>query len=486
MNDDELRSALSRRASASLGADEKRDILRAARAQALQPGPRRSLMPRLAGLVAGIAAVLVLVLIASPILLSPPRLAAPSGSALADGTHRTSPAATAVPQPAGIQVYDAEELSKMVGDPAWMGKMVLVRTTLAAVTGPPNAFESPGVFACEPPNACRLASIVDRQIPVLVGWRDTTADDGIQYDDGNGYRWLKRLDVPSTHGTYAFVVRSNAVEYLGPAVFAPGDQPWKVDTLPASSETTPTDKVYVVHGWWVEGLWPSCPVPQAAMETPRPDLSFYCSGPWLTDESRKPATMADQLTGLKLDSGPYPAWYDEGGAPVEGVYLIRSAGCQITLDNNCPVWRMVGRLDDNESEPLPSPSIEPSSPATDAVAIPTASPWPSADSQSPHPCAAAVAWGTLVKDDVLGVTLESDNGNRMKVVWPYGYFARRDGDRIALLDANGKVLPHTGDYVYLGGGELPDGSWDGCGQIIPGALWSPGRPEPSAGHHELI
>jgi hypothetical protein len=373
MNDDELHSALVRRASFSLSADERRDILRAARGQALQPRPRPSLMPRLAGLVAGIAAVLVVVLIASPILLSPPLPAAPSGSALANGTDRASPATTAVPQPASLQVYDAEELSKMVGDPTWTGKVVLVQTTLAAVTGPPNAFESPGVFACEAPNACRLASIVDRQIPVLVGWRDATADDGIQYDDGNGYRWLKPLDVPSAQGTYAFVVRSNAVEYLGPALVEPGGNGLSVGDVLKLNDRSPGDEVMAVRGWLVQTSPVPCMPPFINAPSSRPaSTNYWCGGSWLTSSNER--TNRDGAYRLVIGGGlhtqngayedfaPNPAEDDQGYLPRLGTYLIRSAGCPEVVMGDCPVFRMLGRLEDIGStvvasaQPLPTPS----------------------------------------------------------------------------------------------------------------------------------
>ena len=126
-----------------------------------------------------------------------------------------------------------------------------------------------------------------------------------------------------------------------------------------ASETTPTDNVYAVHSWWVEGLWPSCcPLPQEAVQTPQPDLSFYCSGPWLTQEAAKPPSTSDQLSGLKLQSGTYPSWYDQP-RPVEGNISFVALGARI-VPSGCPAWRLLGRLDDESTSPSPSPSPSPS------------------------------------------------------------------------------------------------------------------------------
>ena len=77
----------------------------------------------------------------------------------------------------------------------------------------------------------------------------------------------------------------------------------------------------------------------------------------------------------------------------------------------------------------------------------------------------ALIQGVLRLDDHYCVYLEAgqDGADPGKVwpVWPAGFKATRDGGRLTLLDADGKVVAHDGDQVSMGGGFGPAGTFAG-------------------------
>lgn len=77
----------------------------------------------------------------------------------------------------------------------------------------------------------------------------------------------------------------------------------------------------------------------------------------------------------------------------------------------------------------------------------------------------ALIQGVLRLDDQYCVYLEAgqDGADPGKVwpVWPAGYQATREGERLTLLDADGNVIAHDGDQVSMGGGFGPAGSFAG-------------------------
>ena len=213
---------------APLSADARNDVLRAARLEALAPSPQRRVRPRLAGYLVGAVALLVLVLIALPILLSPPTVAGPSPnpSDVGQPTRRVVQVPPSLgeqsPSPAassGPQVYSEQELADLIGDPSWVGKTVLADLPAGAIGHDPCA--SP---LGTPVISCNLGSlnVHGPHSTVVVGLRDATAGDGRQYDEGNGYTWVKPLEWPMQAGTYAFQVNSNDLDYLGPSPFGIG------------------------------------------------------------------------------------------------------------------------------------------------------------------------------------------------------------------------------------------------------------------------
>jgi hypothetical protein len=331
MNDDDLGASLSRRAASSLSADERNDVIRAARLAATAP-PRRA-MPRMAGLFVGAAAVVVLVLIALPVLLSPPSVAGPSPNSSTAANY------------SNVIIRSESDLEAMANDPTWLGRVVVAEATVVSYPVLPGA---PICLADEP---CLAGYIGDGSNRIFVnsGYRDAPET------------FTHPLVVPlGVEQVSAFRVGNHSVEYLGPAVLSDqGDGgALLVSNVPAGTETTPTDSVYIVSGWWYSGSWPTCPAPVPPDASPYPEVDYYCQGSWIT--AVKPdKSMTTHIDGaLELPSGPYPSWSDQHspGDPVQGVFAVRSAGCQLVLVENCPVWRLLDRLDNQPASVTTQPS----------------------------------------------------------------------------------------------------------------------------------
>jgi hypothetical protein len=102
------------------------------------------------------------------------------------------------------------------------------------------------------------------------------------------------------------------------------------------------------------------------------DRSYWCGRSWLTGDQEYTVDPNQSSYSLVLD-GIHVQWdaYDNyavqpvtegprGAQPRQGTYLVRSAGCPPAVMGDCPVWRMVGRLDATEAPvATPSPSVEP-------------------------------------------------------------------------------------------------------------------------------
>lgn len=69
-------------------------------------------------------------------------------------------------------------------------------------------------------------------------------------------------------------------------------------------------------------------------------------------------------------------------------------------------------------------------------------------------CRLAAIEGTLTTHPDTGLGLGASTGSVAPIVWPYGWRAARAEDgRIALLNEDGEVVAHTGDYIAGAGGQ---------------------------------
>jgi hypothetical protein len=112
----------------------------------------------------------------------------------------------------------------------------------------------------------------------------------------------------------------------------------------------------------------------------------------------------------------------------------------------------------------------PSNALSDASLIPVPTHAPRRTEGSPLSCPEALIEGELVANDEWGIALEERlTGDIVKIVWPFGFAARQDGDRLALLNESGEVVAHVGDQVRMGGGQVGGSdmhTWWNCqGQV---------------------
>ena len=76
----------------------------------------------------------------------------------------------------------------------------------------------------------------------------------------------------------------------------------------------------------------------------------------------------------------------------------------------------------------------------------------------------ALMTGRLTQSPQAGLGITSSDGQDMPVEWPFGYTARDDGGRLALVDEAGRVVAHEGDEIMVGGGFGTD-VWHACGPV---------------------
>jgi hypothetical protein len=79
----------------------------------------------------------------------------------------------------------------------------------------------------------------------------------------------------------------------------------------------------------------------------------------------------------------------------------------------------------------------------------------------------ALLTGRLARDARTGLGVTAADGQQMAVQWPFGYSARIDGGRLALVDETGKVVAHEGDTIQVGGG-FGNVMWHACGPVSVG------------------
>ena len=80
-------------------------------------------------------------------------------------------------------------------------------------------------------------------------------------------------------------------------------------------------------------------------------------------------------------------------------------------------------------------------------------------------CPTALLSGELVEQGGELVVVGSDGSPAERVIWPFGYGVRSDGERLVLTDLIGGVKAREGDTVHLGGGEIESGTFKVCGQL---------------------
>jgi hypothetical protein len=74
----------------------------------------------------------------------------------------------------------------------------------------------------------------------------------------------------------------------------------------------------------------------------------------------------------------------------------------------------------------------------------------------------ALARGTLVPDPRSGLALATPTGERIPVMWPFGYSARLVDAVIELVDSSGNFVAREGDTVEMGGGFGANGLFYAC------------------------
>ena len=91
-------------------------------------------------------------------------------------------------------------------------------------------------------------------------------------------------------------------------------------------------------------------------------------------------------------------------------------------------------------------------------------------------CMEALITGGLVAHEFWGLALQvPGTGELVRPIFPFGYTAVPDGDRIALLDDRGVLVAHSGDLIQSSGGFVgPEGGPDvaalcaGTIKVVPG------------------
>jgi hypothetical protein len=75
----------------------------------------------------------------------------------------------------------------------------------------------------------------------------------------------------------------------------------------------------------------------------------------------------------------------------------------------------------------------------------------------------ALIGGTLVVDPVSGLGIADTTGRVTHVFWPFGYAALPDGDRLALVDGQDRIVARVGDMISIpGGSESEQSDWITC------------------------
>ena len=118
---------------------------------------------------------------------------------------------------------------------------------------------------------------------------------------------------------------------------------------------------------------------------------------------------------------------------------------------------VAGCADAGDPTPVvPAPSLR-----AGEFAVPTISPPFGSEMEA---CPAALTTGTLIEHPDGGLGLGFEGGDATRVRWPYGWRGT-SGPPVALVDADGAVIASIGQRVEVGGGQVADDWWLGCGGV---------------------
>jgi hypothetical protein len=350
LDDPTLRDHLARRVGASsLTAEERNHILGDVAAGRTETRPSDAWT--LGGRWLGFAAAALSLLVVAVVVLKPPTEPGPVASP--PGSSSASPPATSVgptEQPISApRILSAQELSDLIGGDR-IGDVVLAYARITHTRTDPKT--------CPPPEPCFDAVLEDvsGHNVVAVGWRTAPEGEGTRYGNNSFVRWLTPLSVPAESGLSAFKILAEAVEYLGPVVeTTDGQTVWTVGDVQLGDIAHPAE-LYAVEGWLVATSPAPCKPPNLDAP-PEADTDYWCGRSWLTQEPTY-TVSADRTAFSFILDGLHAQWdaYDDfapppihegprGWDPRFGTYLVRSVGCPSVVMGDCPVWSMVGRLD---------------------------------------------------------------------------------------------------------------------------------------------
>jgi hypothetical protein len=213
---------------------------------------------------------------------------------------------------------------------------------------------APPINACSVPVSCTVAFLEDvtgRNV-VDVGWRDAATGEGLRVDDDASVRWVQLVGVHEELSLKAFKIQALSVLYLGPVVAHGDDLVWPVAQVPVGGPDEASDDLYAVDGWLLETIIAECPAPNDY--GPDTNLDYWCGGSFLIGSNARAPQVSDvfDLGGLHVQGAAYQDFAPDpslnrgqGTEPRRATYLVRQAACQPVVAGECPVWRMVGRLD---------------------------------------------------------------------------------------------------------------------------------------------
>jgi hypothetical protein len=374
ISDQELQRHLARRTAKSLPADDREDVIAAVTAARSRPRFSFGMRPSL--LLAPIAAIVLVIIVAVPLLwtLAPGPGPSSSPTSSSEGSSPPSPTAEATASPGPLDVLTQHQLIALAGDPLAAGRVVIADAQFAPV---PSASEAD----CNVPDPCYAGQIgVNPGVVVFSGWRDASSEGTGTFYAPEG-RWLDRL-VPSSayhEQLMAFRIGHESVEYLGSVQESGNSLVWSPDNVPAAGAAP--DSIYAVEGWLVRTQQVPCPtLPPSTGGSPT-DGNYECGGSFITGAPSAISETANDLDpgGLHVQAGAYEAFapnpnqIDVGLGPPAGtsdraVYLVRFVGPRSTITSRRNVWRLVARLDPpmgaTEATPTPSPTPAPSLPTS--------------------------------------------------------------------------------------------------------------------------